>query len=100
MVEYKRDKIKEKQFFTITDDLDVIKCETGEKKEDGNKRKIDRLYEKYLNIGFYLITPLIFGVFFGLYLDSKFAVKPFFTLSGIGLGIVCTFYNLWKLTRD
>lgn len=100
MVEYKKDKIENRQFFTVTDDFDVKKCEAEEKKAEENKRKFDGLYEKYLNIGFYLITPLILGVFLGLYLDSRFAVKPFFTLSGIGLGIVCTFYNLWKLTKE
>lgn len=96
MVEY----IKEKKIiFEITDDLDV-KEQVVEKANKKTDKKAEELYTKYLNIGFYLMAPLLFGVFFGLYLDSKFEVKPFFTMTGIGLGILCTFYNLWKLTKD
>jgi ATP synthase protein I len=55
---------------------------------------------KYAGIGFYLITPLLLGIFIGLYIDAKFGTKPIFTLVGIGLGVILTFVNLIKVTRN
>lgn len=57
-------------------------------------------YLKYANIGFYLVTPLVAGVFLGLWLDSKFNSKPVLTISFIVLGAIGTFYNLIKLTKE
>lgn len=54
----------------------------------------------YLNLGFYLITPLVVGVFLGLYLDNKFRTKPAFTLLFILLGLISTFYNLFKILKN
>lgn len=54
----------------------------------------------YMNMGYYLITPLLLGVFFGLVLDNLFKTKPFFVLLLIFLGLVSTFYNLWRLIKE
>jgi len=53
-----------------------------------------------LNIGTYLITPILLGVFFGLFLDNKSGKKPFFVLGGLFLGVVASFYNLYKLIKQ
>lgn len=55
---------------------------------------------KYLNIGYYLVTPMLIGVIVGLYLDSRFKSKPLYTLIFIFLGIAGTFYNLWKVAKN
>lgn len=56
-------------------------------------------YLKYLNVGFYLVTPLLVGVLGGAYADMKFQSKPAGVTIGIVIGAVSTFYNLFKLIR-
>lgn len=53
-----------------------------------------------LNVGMYLITPLLSGVFLGLLLDSKLHTKPVCVLVGIVLGCVGSFFNLIKLVKQ
>lgn len=65
-------------------------------------KKGNDLIENYesMNIGFYLATPLLLGVFLGLFLDRSFHTKPFFTIALIVLGAVGSFYNLYKLVKE
>lgn len=56
-------------------------------------------WAQYLNLGFYLVTPLILSVFLGLYLDKLFNKKPFFIISFITFGTIATFYNLVKIVK-
>lgn len=56
-------------------------------------------YLKYLNIGFYLVTPLLVGVLGGAYADGRFHSKPIGVTIGIIIGAVGTFYNLFKLVK-
>lgn len=56
-------------------------------------------YLKYLNIGFYLVTPLLVGVLGGAYADTRFQSKPIGVTIGIVIGAVSTFYNLFKLIK-
>jgi F0F1-type ATP synthase assembly protein I len=58
------------------------------------------LLAKNLNLGYYLITPIIFGVFFGLFLDNQLKTKKLFLIIFFSLGIVGTFYNLYKIYKD
>ncbi len=51
-------------------------------------------------IGFYLLTPLLAGVFLGLLADRAFSTKPTLTLFGLFLGVFATFYNLLKFLKD
>ncbi len=55
---------------------------------------------KYASIGYYLVTPLLLGVFLGVTADTYFKTKPILTLIGIFGGVALTFYNLIKTTRD
>lgn len=57
------------------------------------------LLEKYINIGYYLLIPLLLGVFLGLIIDNFLHTKPLFTIVLIIGGTVFTFYNLFKLTK-
>ena len=54
---------------------------------------------KSLNIGYYLIIPILFGVFFGFWLDKHFNTKPIFLLLFLSFGILSTFYNLCQLVK-
>ena len=65
-------------------------------------RKPDRnlnIPPEYLNLGMYLVVPLILGVMIGIYLDNSWKTGGTFTLIGIGLGTISIFYNLYKLYK-
>ena len=53
-----------------------------------------------LNIGIYLITPILLGVFIGYNLDKHFNKKPLFIMIFILLGTVGSFYNLIKVSKE
>lgn len=82
----------------MSEDYPVIFSKKGlstkKKGKQGDNDKI--MLAKSLNIGYYLITPLLAGVFFGYWMDRFFGTKPAFMLLLLGLGIAGAFYNLWK----
>lgn len=51
----------------------------------------------YLNLGYYIITPLLLGLSIGILLDKWLKTEPVFILAGIVFGTISTFYNLIKL---
>ncbi len=63
------------------------------------KKANNFLLAKYFNIGYYLITPLIIGVFLGFFLRSLTRIEGFI-IGGIVFGALGTFYNLFKLTKE
>ena len=68
---------------------------TVEKKDTTDMKS----YGQFLNLGFYLATPLVAGIFLGLFLDNWLHTKPIFILIFIVFGSVASFYNLIKLTK-
>lgn len=54
---------------------------------------------KFLDIGYYLIIPILLGLIIGFLIDSYFKTQPFFTIFLIFLGMVSSFYNLWRLVN-
>jgi ATP synthase protein I len=78
---------------------------TSEVKSIDKRSKTDKINLKkslpvYFNLGFYLITPVLVGVFLGLYLDNRLKSKPTFVLAGIIFGTLALFYNLFKIYKD
>ncbi|MBI2049754.1 AtpZ/AtpI family protein [Candidatus Roizmanbacteria bacterium] len=69
-------------------------------KNKSRKRGSGALDLTYLNIGFYLITPILLGVLLGYNMDVWFKSKPFFLILFLVLGTLSSFYNLWKLTKE
>lgn len=55
---------------------------------------------KSLNIGYYLLTPLLVGVFLGILLDRYFKTQGVFILIFIILGSISSFYNLYKVAKE
>lgn len=53
-----------------------------------------------INIGYYLITPLIIGVFLGLLIGEKFHKKETGALIGILVGLSGTIYNLVHIVKS
>lgn len=60
----------------------------------------DVSYLTYVNLGFYLVAPLLAGVFFGTIIDNRFHTRPLFIILFLIIGTGICFYNLIKLTRD
>ena len=75
--------------------------EIGRTKKSKNtiQKSHDLGYLKYLNVGFYLVTPLLVSVLVGAYADGRFHSKPIGVTLGIIIGAAGTFYNLFKLVK-
>ncbi len=65
-----------------------------------NKPNKDFGIAKYMNMGYYLIIPIVFGIFFGLFLDKKFQTNKIFFSIFFPLGVFASFYNLYKIYID
>lgn len=55
---------------------------------------------KNLNLGYYLVTPMIVGVFLGLFFDKLLKTGKVFFIIFFSIGIAGTFYNLYKIYKD
>jgi len=53
-----------------------------------------------MNIGYYILTPLLVGVFLGISLDKYFRLKGVFVLVFIFLGTAAAFYNLYQIYKN
>jgi len=89
-----------KNFFIINNDFDL----ENQKKFFLNKKEIkinfSNTLDIYYEIGYYIITPLLVGLFLGLYLDKIFDKRCFFVLLFIFFGALFTFYNLYRIYKD
>ncbi len=83
--------MKSESHFAIDKRGNIVKTEKVPK----NNKK-DSIDFSMLNVGYYLITPLLIGVFLGILADGKFHSKPIYTIIGISLGSIGSFYNLSK----
>jgi len=91
MVEYSRSHIqKVGSSFTIEPFHQKKK-----KKADEKFRLID-----VMDLGMYLLVPLLAGIGVGIVLDVKFGTKPLCVISGLLLGTVGSFFNLLKIVRQ
>ncbi len=88
-----------KKIYSIGHDLKIKEHDDFQTKKT-LKRNEEFMLAKSINIGYYLITPLLLGVFFGYWLDKILNTKPLFLLTLFGLGIVGSFYNLWKTVNE
>ncbi len=64
------------------------------------KKKSLPLPAYLLNVGFYIVAPLIIAIPVGLYLDKQFNTRNIFTLLLIFFGFFSTIYNLGRLTKN
>ncbi len=94
---------KPRSAFLIDADLEMKKIGSSKKNLQENlpeKRKTYFLLAQSLNIGYYLITPLIFCLILGVLLDNIYKTKPIFTLLFIFFGTISSFYNLFKIAKE
>ena len=83
-----------KNYYQIGADF---KLKKGEKIVKTRKKSNFQL-ANYLNIGYYLVTPLVLGVFLGVAIDRSLKTK-FWTLALILFGFAASIYNLYRLTK-
>ena len=77
-----------KKIFKITTEGKIEKWSLKEKKEAKDEWQV----VNYIGIGFYLIAPIIVGLIVGL-MTKKILIFIF-------LGMIFSFYNLFKLTKS
>ncbi|MFA9288425.1 MAG: AtpZ/AtpI family protein [Weeksellaceae bacterium] len=78
-------------------------------KPDGSTEKVEMhdtrkshsgLRMEYLNLGGYLMTPLLLGLGLGYAADKALHLDSTFTIIGIVIGTLLLFYNLYSLTKE
>lgn len=91
---------KDRPLYTVDQEGNIKEIATSKIKKPkfaGAKKSYDFAY---LNVAYYLVTPLLAGVFLGLGLDFWFKTKPFFFLFFLILGTLASFYNIFKLLKE
>lgn len=54
---------------------------------------------RLLGLGWYVATSLVLGVVGGVWLDGKWGTEPLFTLLGLALGLVASFWGFYKMVE-
>lgn len=88
-----------KKYFQIDDNFDLIeKKELSKKKLIIDKNKINYfLIANFSTFGYYLITPLLIGIFLGIFFDLLLKTKKIFFTIGFLIGIIGIIYNFKKI---
>ena len=73
--------------------------EPFQKKSVRKEKKEFRLID-VLDLGVYLIVPLLAGIGIGIVLDTKLGTRPICILSGLLLGVMGSLFNLIKIVRQ
>ena len=50
-------------------------------------------------VGYTIAIPLVIFIAGGIFLDKQFNTKPILTLGGLGLGMIISFYSLYKFLK-
>jgi F0F1-type ATP synthase assembly protein I len=81
-------------YYQITADFSL------KKREKNIKTKKQSYFQlaNFLNIGYYLVAPLLIGVFLGALIDRSLKTK-YGTIIFILLGFLASLYNLFSLTK-
>ncbi len=91
-----------KNFYYFDEKLNLKKGKEGfylqvkKPKKKSYKNQLEFISE----IGYYIITPIIIGVFIGLYLDNYFKTKQIFFVTLLFFGMMVSFYNLYRIYKE
>ncbi|MDY6831907.1 MAG: AtpZ/AtpI family protein [Thermodesulfobacteriota bacterium] len=66
-------------------------------KEDTRRSLRELAY--YSSLGLSIVLAIFIGLFFGVWLDSKFGTRPVLTFVFLGLGIAAGFRNIFHAMR-
>ena len=50
-------------------------------------------------VGWSVAVPLVVFILIGVFLDKQFGTKPAFIFAGVGLGMIVSFFSLYKLLK-
>ena len=93
------DKMKsEKDILTLDNDGVVTKIKESKLRKKTTPQKGFDL--RNLNVGYYILVPMIGGILIGSLLDNQFKSKPLFIGIFLFLGTIAGFYNLIKLLKE
>lgn len=92
--------MKKKNFYNLRNNFSLEKGQENIKKNMVDLKQESFALAKYSSLGYYLVIPLLGGVFLGLFIDKTLHIKPFGIVCGILIGTIATFYNLIKLTKE
>jgi len=87
-----------KKIFKVSANFEKVKIEKRSNVSKNKKNKF--LLAKFINIGYYLIIPILVGIFLGISLDEIFHTQPFFLIVFLFFGVVSCFYNLARLIEE
>lgn len=91
--------MSKKQIYTIINKKgEIVEVEKDQKTQ--YKKTSLGFPAQFANIGFYLITPILIGIFAGKFLDEKFRTGTFYTTILLIFGTISTFYNLYTFIKD
>lgn len=91
-----------KKYLKVDNKFDIkehLQYQNNTKRQKKDKN-LNLLSASSLNIGVYLITPILLGVIIGYNLDIYLKRKPLFTIFFIILGAISSFYNLFRFTKE
>ncbi len=90
MVEYSRSSISK-----INSSFVIVPTKRKKKTQEHVTFQVNDM----LNLGIYLVVPLLAGLGLGILIDNKMGTRPWGTLSGLVFGVVGSFFNLIKIVR-
>lgn len=91
---------KERSIYTFDQEGNIKEIAQDSIKKIKKESKKKNLDINSLGIGYYLVTPVLIGVFLGLSVDYRFKTKPLFFILFLALGTLASFYNIFKLTKE
>jgi len=84
------------KYFKIDKSFDLKEVSEIEK----NPVFIKNPLEKYLDIGYYLLIPIIMFLIIGVYFDIFFRTKPLGIIIFLSVGVFISFYNLYRVNKE
>lgn len=75
------------------------KIDRFEAKKEVKEKKNKESVLVYFNVGYYLVTPILFGIGAGILVDKWINTKPVFTILLLLIGTIGSFYNLFTIQK-
>lgn len=88
------------KFYRFDKNLEIVVEKNFKKKNLKEEKTNFWQISRYLNIGYYLVFPLLLLVFLGLFLKNLLKMPKDFLIIFFLLGLIGTFYNLFKIYQD
>jgi F0F1-type ATP synthase assembly protein I len=93
----------QKKYFHIDDSLEMSGSHSpsiiSPRKVKEKRQNDNNTVAKFLNLGYYIVTPIVLGVVVGLIVDRTMNSSVFIKVF-LFVGIAGTFYNLIKIVKE